>query len=732
MKNNPKEKDIIIEQNITQTLEKNYMPYAMSVIISRAIPEIDGFKPSHRKILYTMYKMGLLTGARTKSANVVGQTMKLNPHGDMAIYETMVRLSEGNEALIHAFVDSKGNFGKQYSRDMAFAASRYTEVKLSAICNEVFRNIDKDTVDFIPNYDNSTTEPLLLPTTFPNILVNPNQGIAVGMANSICSFNLSEICTTTIELIKNPEHDITSTLVAPDFSTGAQLIFNPDEMASIYKTGRGSFKLRSKYIFDKKNNCIEITEIPYTTTIEAIIEKIIELVKTGKIREIADIRDETALTGLKITIDLKRGTDADILMEKLFKLTPLQDSFSCNFNLLIGGTPQVLGVSEILNEWTAFRIECIRRQIHFDLQKKKEKLHLLVGLSKIILDIDKAIKIVRDTEEDKEVIPNLMIGFFIDEIQAEYIAEIKLRNLNKQYILNRLNETEDLKKEIAELEDTVSNKNKIKKIIISDLESVIKKYKQPRKTMLISDSHVKELTKEQFIEDYAINVFVTKDGYLKKITPQSLRMSSEQRLKDNDYIAFQTACTNKNDILFFTNKNNVYKSRLHDYEDSKASVLGDYIPSKLSMDSDETVVFTVVTLDYSGQIVFFFDNGRCAKVDLNLYATKTNRKKLSGAYCEKFKLITAYHVLEDADFCIFSTNNKVLVLNTAFIPLKGIRTTQGIIAMTQRSKNAVYKVLPLSVTNFSKPSLYKSKTLPASGASLKAEDDPNKQLSLLD
>ena len=609
----------MLEQPITETLETNYMPYAMSVIVSRAIPEIDGFKPSQRKLLYTMYKMGLLTGARTKSANIVGQTMRLNPHGDAAIYDTMVRLSKGYGAVLMPFVDSKGNFGKVYSRDMACAASRYTEAKLAGICNEIFRDIDKETVDFVDNYDGTMKEPTLLPTTFPNILVSANTGIAVGMASNFCGFNLEEVCRTTIECIKNPEHDLLTTLPAPDFTTGGELIYDEKEIRSIYETGRGSFKVRAKWTFDKKDNLIEITEIPYTTTIEAIIDKIAELAKSGKLREIADVRDETDLSGLKIAIDLKRGTDPDKLMAKLMKLTPLMDSFSCNFNVLIGGMPRVLGVRELLEEWTAWRTECVRRRVFFDLNKKKDKLHMLRGLAKILLDIDKAIRIIRETEEDAEVIPNLMIGFGIDQIQAEFIADIRLRNINKEYILKRTQETEALEKEIAKLEEIVKSKTKIRNIIVKELEQVIKKYPSPRRTRLVTAGAVPEFDEEDHIEDYAVLLFLTREGYFKKITPQSWRMSQEHKLKDGDEVIWQAETANKAEIVFFTNMQQAYKAHLYDFEDSKASVLGDYLASKLGMDEGETPVYAMLPGDYKGNMVIVFQNGKAARFSLESF-----------------------------------------------------------------------------------------------------------------
>ena len=641
---------IVLEQPITTTLETNYLPYAMSVIISRALPEIDGFKPSHRKLLYTMYKMGLLSGSRTKSANVVGQTMRLNPHGEGAIYETMVRLSRGCEALLHPYVDSKGNFGKSYSRDMAYAASRYTEVKLDAICGELFRDIDKDTVDFVPNYDNTTTEPLLLPVTYPSVLVNANVGIAVSMASAICPFNLKEVCDTTIALLKNKDHNVADTLKGPDFPGGGLMIYNAEELEKIYRTGRGSVKIRARYNYDKDQNCIEITEIPPTTTVEAIIDKIGELIKAAKIREISDVRDETDLSGLKLTIDLKRGIDADKLMAKLYRMTPLEDSYSCNFNILIGGSPQVMGVYQIIEEWAAFRYECVRRRTLFDLQKKKDKLHLLKGLGTILLDIDKAIRIIRETDEEAEVVPNLMIGFGIDEIQADYVAEIKLRYLNKEYILKRLQETDDLEKAIAEMEEILRDKKRIHKIIIEELEQVSKKFGKPRKTLLTYPEEIEEEEEIEEIADYPVNLFLTTEGYFKKITPQSLRMSSVQKLKEGDEIKTHLETTNNIDLLFFTDKCQVYKSNAAEFDDTKASVMGDYIPAKLGFDEDEKLFAMVVTKDYSETVLFFFLNGKVGKVPLKSYETKTKRKKLANAYSDKSPLVALFASAEDGEY----------------------------------------------------------------------------------
>ncbi len=718
------------EQKITDTLEQNYMPYAMSVIISRAIPEIDGFKPSHRKLLYTMYKMGLINGARTKSANVVGQTMKLNPHGDMAIYETLVRLSRGYQALLHPFIDSKGNFGKHYSRDMAYAASRYTEIKLDNICTEIFNNIDKDTVDFCDNYDSTMKEPVLLPITFPNVLVSANSGIAVGMANSICSFNLKEVCETTIEYIRNPEHIIAHTLKAPDFSTGGSIIFSHSEMDNIYRNGRGSFKIRAKYNFDKKNNCIEVVQIPYTTTVEAIIDKIIEHIKGGRIKDISDIRDETDLSGLKLTIDLKRGIEPDKLMQKLYKMTPLEDSFGCNFNILVGGMPRVMGIAEILDEWLAFRTECIKRGLFYELNRKKALLHLLYGLKKILLDIDKAIKIVRETDEEAEVVPNLMIGFGIDEVQAEFVAEIKLRNLNRQYILKKTQETSNLEKEIAEIEETLNSKAKVKNIIIKDLQTVIKKYGKNRSTDIIFEDEIEVFVEEEHIEDYPVNLFLTKSGYFKKITPLSLRMGGEHKLKEGDVISQTIEATNKTELLFFTDKFQVYKAKVHEFDDTKASVLGDYIPTKQSMDEGENVVFMVATIDYSGYVIVCFNNGKIAKIELCSYATKTNRKKLINAYYDKILAKAFFHITNETDLVFYASNGKVLIINTGALTPKSSKTTGGVSGMTLKSKNFVFKVEPLKEELFNNSDYYKTKTLPAVGSFLKAIDKEDDQLKI--
>lgn len=707
---------VVVEQKITDTIESNYMPYAMSVIVSRALPEIDGFKPSHRKLLYTMYKMGLLTGQKTKSANVVGQTMKLNPHGDGAIYETLVRLSRGNEALLHPYVDSKGNFGKAYSRDMAYAASRYTEVKLEPICNELFRDIDKDTVDFVPNYDNTMTEPTLFPTTFPSVLVNSNVGIAVSMASNVCSFNISEICDTTVSLIKNPEHDIISTLKGPDFSGGGFIIYDENELQKVYDTGRGSIKVRSKYNFDKEAGCIEITEIPPTTTVEAIMDKIVEHIKSGKIKEISYIRDETDISGLKLAIDIKRGVDPDKLMQKLYRMTPLQDSYPCNFNILIGGTPRVMGVREILEEWAAFRKECVKRRVYFDLAKKKDKLHLLKGLEKILLDIDKAIKIVRETEEEADVVPNLMIGFGIDEIQAEYVAEIKLRHLNKEYILKRTGEIEQLEKDIAEMQDILANEKKIGKIIISELEDVKKKYGQPRKTQFIYAGDIEEESVEEEVPDYPVNLFLTKSGYFKKITPLSLRMGGEQKFKEGDTMAFSIETTNRADILFFSDKSQVYKAKASHFQDTKASNLGEFIPAKLGFDEGENLASMAVTLDYSETLLFFFENGKVAKVPINAYETKLNRKKLSNAYSDKNPLVRMIEIKDNTDILIKSTSGKALVFNSGMILPKTTKNTIGVAVMTLKSKSKVESAYIVTEELAPDVEKYRAKNIPAAGS----------------
>ena len=715
---------IVLEQPITTTLETNYLPYAMSVIISRALPEIDGFKPSHRKLLYTMYILGLLSGSRTKSANGVGQTMRLNHHGEGAIYETMVRLSRGCEALLHPYVDSKGNFGKAYSRDMAYAASRYTEVKLDAICGELFRDIDKDTVDFVPNYDNTTTEPLLLPVTYPSVLVNANVGIAVSMASAICPFNLKEVCDTTIALLKNKDHNVADTLKGPDFPGGGLMIYNAEELEKIYRTGRGSVKIRARYNYDKDQNCIEITEIPPTTTVEAIIDKIGELIKAAKIREISDVRDETDLSGLKLTIDLKRGIDADKLMAKLYRMTPLEDSYSCNFNILIGGSPQVMGVYQIIEEWAAFRYECVRRRTLFDLQKKKDKLHLLKGLGTILLDIDKAIRIIRETDEEAEVVPNLMIGFGIDEIQADYVAEIKLRYLNKEYILKRLQETDDLEKAIAEMEEILRDKKRIHKIIIEELEQVSKKFGKPRKTLLTYPEEIEE------IADYPVNLFLTAEGYFKKITPQSLRMSSVQKLKEGDEIKTHLETTNNIDLLFFTDKCQVYKSNAAEFDDTKASVMGDYIPAKLGFDEDEKLFAMVATKDYSETVLFFFLNGKVGKVPLKSYETKTKRKKLANAYSDKSPLVALFASAEDGEYLLTSSAQKKLLFNSAMIAPKSTRDTQGVAVLTVKKNHFLESVAPFDENMLANPHRYRTKTLPSAGIKLR-EEDAGEQLSLI-
>ena len=705
---------IVENQPITDTLTENYMPYAMSVIVSRALPEIDGFKPSHRKLLYTMYKMGLLTGARTKSANIVGQTMKLNPHGDMAIYETMVRLAMGNEALLHPYVDSKGNFGKAYSRDMSFAASRYTEAKLDPICAEIFADIDRDIVDFVPNYDNSMTEPVLLPTRFPAVLVNNNVGIAVSMASNICSFNLSEVCETAAALMKNPEHDIVSTLKGPDFPGGGFILQDENELRRIYATGRGSVKVRSKYIYDKAANCIEVTEIPPTTTIEAIIDKIVEQVKLGKLKEISDVRDESDLSGLKITIDLKRGQDSEAVMKKLFRITPLQDVFSCNFNILVGGMPKVMGVAEILEQWTDFRITCVKRKTKFELARKKEKLHLLTGLKKILLDIDKAIKIIRETEDDAEVVPNLMIGFGIDETQAEYVADIKLRNINKGYILKRIEEIDSLKEEIADMEDILSSERRVKQIIISELGNIAKKYGKPRKTMFIYGTEDEENEAEEEISDYPVNLFFTREGYFKKITPQSLRMSGEQKLKENDEIIETYDGSNRAELLFFTDKFQVYKARACDFEDGKASVMGDYLPVKLELDPDERIIKMIAAEDYSGTLVMFFENGKCAKVPMASFETKTRRKKLANAYNDGSPLVSMTLIDGDCEFMLSSDAGKVMIFNTVLILPKAARDTQGVQVMrlTRAKLRSAVKYKDGMIKDADS---YRTKTVPVAG-----------------
>ena len=716
------------EQAISETLEINYMPYAMSVIVSRAIPEIDGFKPSHRKLLYTMYKMGLLTGGRTKSANIVGQTMRLNPHGDSAIYETMVRLARGNETLLHPFVDSKGNFGKVYSRDMAYAASRYTEAKLDNICTELFRDIDSDTVDMVDNYDATMKEPSLLPSTFPNVLVSANQGIAVGMASNICSFNLREVCDTAIALMKNPDHDILETLPGPDFSTGAELLFDEAATREVYSTGRGSFKLRAKWHYEKDGNLIEITEIPYTTATEVIMDKVAELIKAGKIKEITDMRDETDLGGLKLTIDLKRGVDPEKLMQKLFRMTPLQDSFPCNFNILIAGMPRVMGVGEILEEWTAWRMDCVKRRLFFQIGKREERLHLLKGLERILLDIDKAIRIIRETELEAEVVPNLMIGFGIDEIQANYVAEIKLRNINKEYILKQTKAISQLEQEIADMRDTLNSGKKLKNVIIQELQEVSKKYGQPRKTEIIYQAVEAEPEEEEDnVPDYSVTVFVSREGYLKKITAQSLRMSGEQKFKEGDALRFSQETTNRADVLVFTDQFQCYKSRLSEFEDGKASQLGDYLPQKLGMEQGETVRSVVLTEDYSGFVLFFFENGKVAKVPLNAYETKTNRKKLTGAYCDKSALVDVYAMQEDAQMALYASDGRTLIFSTAQLLPKTTRNTQGVAVLTLKKKAVLTAALPLEQSGIENPSRYRTKTIPAAGALLKPEDMQEKQ-----
>ena len=719
-----------VEQAISETLEINYMPYAMSVIVSRAIPEIDGFKPSHRKLLYTMYKMGLLNGGRTKSANIVGQTMRLNPHGDAAIYETMVRLARGNETLLHPFVDSKGNFGKVYSRDMAYAASRYTEAKLDGICGEIFKDIDSDTVDMVDNYDATMKEPSLLPTTFPNVLVSANQGIAVGMASNICSFNLKEVCDTAIALMKNPDHDILETLPGPDFSTGAELLFDEAATREIYSTGRGSFRLRAKWRYVKEGNLIEITEIPYTTATEVIMDKVAELIKAGKIREIADMRDETDLGGLKLTIDLKRGVDPDKLMQKLFRMTTLQDSFPCNFNILIAGMPRVMGVEEILDEWTAWRTDCIKRRLFFQIGKKEEKLHLLKGLERILLDIDKAIRVIRETEMDSEVVPNLMIEFGIDEIQANFVAEIKLRNINKEYILKQTKAISQLEQEIADMRATLDSPRKLKNVIISELQEVSKKYGQPRKTeILYNVSEAAAEDEEEPVPDYPVTVFLSKEGYLKKITAQSLRMSGEQKFKEGDSLSFTRETTNRAEFLVFTDKFQCYKSRLSDFDDGKASLLGDYLPQKLGFEPGENLVSLQFCGDYKGFVLFFFENGKAAKVPLSAYETKTNRKKLTGAYSDKSPLVAAMVLEEDAQIALYSSDGRAAVFSTAQLLPKTTRNTQGVAVMTLKKKAVLRDARLLEESGIANPGRYRTKTIPSAGMLLKEEDSADKQQS---
>ena len=723
----------VLEQPITETLELNYMPYAMSVIVSRAIPEIDGFKPSHRKLLYTMYDMGLLTKARTKSANVVGATMKLNPHGDAAIYDTMVRLSRGYGALLHPFVDSKGNFGKVYSRDMAWAASRYTEVKLDTICGELFRDIDQDTVDFVDNYDGKLKEPALLPTTFPNVLVSANQGIAVGMASNLCGFNLGEVCDTTIAFLKNPDHDILSTLKAPDLPTGGELIYDAAALGEIYRTGRGSFKVRAKWRYLKSENLIEVYEIPYSTTSEAIMDKVSELVKAGKIKEIADMRDETDLTGLKLAIDLKRGTDPDKLMSKLFRMTPLMDSQSCNFNVLIAGMPRVMGVREILEEWTAWRADSVRRRVYFNMKKKQDKLHLLQGLRRILLDIDRAIQIIRETEEDAEVVPNLMIGFGIDQVQAEYVADIRLRNINKEYILKRTQEVDSLEAEIEDLQATVNDPKRIRKIIIGELTEVRKKYAVPRRTDILYEYEAENAQgEEDDTPDYPVHLFLSREGYLKKITPQSLRMASDQKYKEGDGPFLYWEGNNRDELLVFTDRQQCYKTRLSEFDDSKASVLGDYLPTKLGMDGEERVLWACIPGDYSGQLLFCFENGKTARVELSAYQTQTRRKKLTGAYSDKSPLVTAFLLREELELALYSSDGRCMVFHTAVLAPKTTRTTQGVNVMALKPKRTVTQVLPLAETAIVNAARCRARSLPVAGAILREEDRGEKQLSLLE
>ena len=722
----------VLEQPITETLETNYMPYAMSVIVSRAIPEIDGFKPSHRKLLYTMFKMGLLTGARTKSANIVGQTMRLNPHGDAAIYETMVRLSAGYQALLTPFVDSKGNFGKVFSRDMSYAASRYTEAKLSAICAELFRDIDKDTVDLADNYDGSMKEPSLLPTAFPNVLVSANMGIAVGMASQICGFNLAEVCDTTVAWLRDPEHDLLSTMPAPDFPTGGEIIYDRAQMENIYRTGRGSFKVRARWRYIQKENIIEIYEIPYTTTSEAIIDKVAELIKTGKIREINDMRDETDLSGLRLAIDLKRGADPDKLMQKLFRMTTLQDAFPCNFNILVAGNPRVMGVGEILEEWTAWRIECIRRRVFFDLGKKNEKLHLLKGLERILLDIDRAIDIIRNTELESEVVPNLMMGFGIDQTQAEFVAEIKLRNINREYILKRTSETEELERDIEELESIVNNRRKLKAIIIDELKAISKKYGTPRKTGIVYASELEEPDEDEQVEDYAVTLFLSCEGYFKKITAQSLRMSGEQKYKDGDGLAVSFESTNRGELLFLTDKQQMYKARVSDFEDGKASVLGIYLPTRLKMDEGESVIAMIDPGDYKKHLLLMFENGKAARIELSAYETKTNRRKLVGACSDKSPVKAVMLIGEEFDVACYSSDGRALIFNTAQLQPKTSRSTQGVAVMSLKAKRVLERALPLKDSDIQNAARYRVRSIPAAGALIKGEDRAEKQLSLMD
>ena len=720
----------VVEQGITDTLESNYMPYAMSVIVSRAIPEIDGFKPSHRKLLYTMYKMGLLTGARTKSANIVGQTMRLNPHGDAAIYDTMVRLSRGYGALLTPFVDSKGNFGKVYSRDMAWAAPRYTEAKLAPICAELFQDIDSDTVDFVENYDNTMKEPALLPTTFPNILVSANTGIAVGMASQFCGFNLREVCETTVAYLKNPACDLTETLLAPDFPTGGQLLYDGNLLRELYESGRGSVRVRAKYRYVKAENLIEVYEIPYSTTTEAILDKVAELIKSGKIREIADMRDETDLSGLKLAIDLKRGTDPDKLMAKLFKLTTLEDTFACNFNVLIAGMPKVLGVRQILEEWCAWRTESVRRRLYFILGKKRDKLHLLKGLQRILLDIDKAIRIIRETEEEAEVIPNLMIGFGIDQVQAEYVAEIKLRNINKEYILKRTRETDALRDEIDDLEDTLNDPRRVKKILVDELTAAAKKYGEPRKTEILYEHQQLELPEEEPEAEYPVRLFLSREGYLKKITPQSLRMSGEQKYKEGDGLRQSFETTSNAELMLFTDRCQVYKVRLSEFEDSKASVLGDYLPAKLKMDEGESVIYALLPGDYAGSLLFLYENGKAARIELTAYQTASNRRKLTGAYSDKAPLAAILRLTEDGEVAVCSDEPRCLILHTALLAPKTTRTSQGVAVMTLKKNRRLTEAKFLAETAIQNPARYRVRSLPAAGALLKGEDNGEKQLTL--
>ncbi len=718
----------MLEQPITETLETNFMPYAMSVIMSRAIPEIDGFKPSHRKLLYTMYEMGLLTKARTKSANIVGQTMRLNPHGDAAIYDTMVRLSKGYGALLHPFVDSKGNFGKVYSRDMAWAASRYTEAKLSPICQELFRDLDQDAVDFVDNYDNSMKEPALLPTTFPNILVSANQGIAVGMASQLCGFNLSEVCDTTVAYLKNPDCDISATLLGPDFPTGGEIIYDQSALEEVYRTGRGSIKIRGKYRYVKSENVVEIYEIPYTTTTENIMDKVSELIKAGKLKEVSDMRDETDLSGLKLAIDLKRGVDPEKLMAKLFRSTTLQDAVSCNFNVLVAGTPRVMGVRSLLEEWCSWRTECVRRRVYFTLNKKRDKLHLLKGLKRILLDIDKAIRIIRETEEEAEVVPNLMIGFGIDQIQAEYVAEIRLRNINKEYILKRVREEEALRDEIEDLEDLVNSPGRVKKLIIRELEDVKKKYGQPRLTTIVYEHELPAYDESEDTPDYPVTVFLSREGYFKKITPQSLRMADTQKYKDGDGPRQSFETTSRAEVMFFTNRQQVYKCRLSDFDDAKASVLGDYLPSRLGMDPEEAVVSMVLPGDYSGALLFFFENGKAARVELTAYATTSNRRRLTGAYSDKSPLAALLHLKEDRELALFSSENRVLIFNTALLSPKSTRSTQGVQVMTLKAKHRLTEAAAVEDAPLTNLPRYRCRAIPAAGALLREEDGEQMRL----